>query len=101
MCDWYLEDVVLVPGTPEQRGVWCDPCLAPLVGALNAAGIRTVASCCGHGRGAGSIIVAAGDGHIELLITAFESGEGSALVDALRTSSALGRAAWFHAKAGE
>jgi hypothetical protein len=30
-------------------GVFCDPCIAPLVAALNAAGIHTVASCCGHG----------------------------------------------------
>lgn len=30
-------------------GVWCDPCLVPLVAALNAGGVSTVASCCGHG----------------------------------------------------
>ncbi len=32
-------------GTPT---VWADPCIADLVRALNAAGFRTVASCCGH-----------------------------------------------------
>lgn len=32
-----------------------DRCIAQLVAALNAGGIRTVASCCGHGRGPGSI----------------------------------------------
>lgn len=31
-------------------GVWCDPCIAPLVVALNAAGLETQWSCCGHGR---------------------------------------------------
>ena len=36
-------------GTPT---VWCDPCLAPLIRALNDGGIGTVASCCGHnGKG--------------------------------------------------
>lgn len=38
--------------------VWCDPCLAPLVAALNDAGMRTVASCCGHGRRPGRIDLA-------------------------------------------
>lgn len=31
-------------------GVWCDPCIAPLVKALNDGGVPTVASCCGHKR---------------------------------------------------
>lgn len=30
-------------------GGCCDPCIADLVAALNAGGLRTVASCCGHG----------------------------------------------------
>lgn len=40
--------------------VWCDPCIAPIVTALNSAGIRTSASCCGHGRLAPSIALADG-----------------------------------------
>lgn len=32
-----------------------DCCIAAVVAALNAGGIRTVASCCGHGRKPGSI----------------------------------------------
>lgn len=43
-----------------QEGVWCDPCLLPLVKALNDAGIRTVASCCGHGHRPGNIALADG-----------------------------------------
>lgn len=36
-------------GTPT---VWCDPCLVPLITALNNGGIKTTASCCGHnGKG--------------------------------------------------
>jgi hypothetical protein len=50
--------VVLDPGTPERHGrdgVWCDPCLVPLVKALNDGGVRTIASCCGHGDADGWI----------------------------------------------
>ena len=53
-------------------GAWCDPCIAPLVKALNESdlptvpsrlnsdGIRTVASCCGHGKRPGLIALADG-----------------------------------------
>lgn len=42
------------------EGVWCDPCLASLVKALNDAGIPTIASCCGHGTHASSVALADG-----------------------------------------
>lgn len=35
-------------GSPK---AWCDPCLEPLIRALNDGGIPTVASCCGHDSG--------------------------------------------------
>lgn len=41
-------------------GVHCDPCIAPIVAALNASGIATVASCCGHTRRPGVISLADG-----------------------------------------
>jgi hypothetical protein len=41
-----------VSGTPT---VWCDPEIADLVGALNQGGIRTIASCSGHGEKPGWI----------------------------------------------
>jgi hypothetical protein len=44
-------------GTPT---AWCDPCIAPVVAALNAGGVRTVASCCGHGKNDPSIALADG-----------------------------------------
>lgn len=47
------------------EGVFCDPCIAPLVAALNAAGFATVASCCGHGHRPG--VIALRDGR-ELFI---------------------------------
>lgn len=39
-------------GTPT---VWCDPEIADLVGALNSGGVRTIASCSGHGKSFGWI----------------------------------------------
>jgi len=41
--------VVITPG------VWCDPCIAPIVAALNAGGLPTIASCCGHQKRPGRI----------------------------------------------
>lgn len=35
----------------------CDECIHPIVAALNNAGLQTVASCCGHGKRAGNIIL--------------------------------------------
>lgn len=64
-----------MPGCGEDREskmlyvthkVFCDPCIAPLVAALNTAGIETVASCCGHGHRPG--VIALRDGR-ELFIT--------------------------------
>lgn len=40
--------------------IWCDPCLVPLISALNAAGQKTIASCCGHRRRPAHIILADG-----------------------------------------
>ena len=57
--------VVVREGVPDETGkkrdgVWCDPCIAPLVAALNDAGIATIASCCGHGHRPGVIALADG-----------------------------------------
>lgn len=47
------------PTNPRQS-VWCDPCLVPLIRALNDGGLRTVASCCGHGKRPGTVALADG-----------------------------------------
>ena len=66
MCDHANREaamVVIDPGTPERLGrdgVWCDPCLEPLIRALNAGGVRTTASCCGHGDYLGWVMLADG-----------------------------------------
>lgn len=36
--------------------IFCDPCIVPIIKALNEGGIETMASCCGHGRRPGVII---------------------------------------------
>lgn len=62
MCDHPNREAAMVV---VREGVWCDPCLEPLVRALNDGGLRTVASCCGHGKRMGNVALA--DGR-ELLI---------------------------------
>lgn len=42
------------------KTVFCDPCIAEIVRALNAAGVETIASCCGHGLRPGNIALADG-----------------------------------------
>jgi hypothetical protein len=56
MCRW--GDTVTIE--VEGRRFAVDRCIADLVRGLNLAGVRTVASCCGHGRRPGSIILADG-----------------------------------------
>lgn len=52
--------VVLSRDGSGKPTVWCDPEIAPIVAALNAAGLRTVASCAGHGNAPGVISLADG-----------------------------------------
>lgn len=73
MCKWGTSVSVLVrvpadlssTGEEKWRDMGIDACIAPLVDALQKAGIDMRASCCGHGHLPGSIILA--DGR-ELLI---------------------------------
>lgn len=60
MCKWGTHTNVHCPagfnGSNKSRTtVPVDSCIAPLVDALNRAGIHTLDSCCGHGKGPGSI----------------------------------------------
>lgn len=56
MCKWGDEIVMTITG----KLVAIDRCIAPLVTALNEAGFATAASCCGHGRHPGNIVLADG-----------------------------------------
>lgn len=68
MCDHGNETPVRVKiaaelshtGQPYWRTVGIDNCIADLVAALQAAGIDMLGSCCGHGEGDGSILLADG-----------------------------------------
>ena len=51
-------DTVLVQANGAPRDV--DRCIAPLVEALNRAGIATIACCCGHGIRPGNIALVDG-----------------------------------------
>ena len=44
-------------GKRREKTCGIDKCLAPIVSALQAAGVGTVGCCCGHGRGTGEIIM--------------------------------------------
>lgn len=63
MCQWGNSILLLVPIPPDLsytgRARWAvkpiDACIAPIIQALNDAGILTAASCCGHGKADGEI----------------------------------------------
>ena len=65
MCEWGNEIILMVPIPPSLshtgkfrwglKGV--DACIAPIVQALNDAGIYTANCCCGHGATDGEIIL--------------------------------------------
>jgi len=48
--------------------VWCDPCLEPLIRALNENGLPTIASCCGHDNQPGRVTLRDGT---DLIVTDF------------------------------
>lgn len=68
MCKWGIEATQVKLAVPRSDGrthVPVDPCIAPIVQALNDAGLATIASCCGHGKNMGRVTLS--DGR-ELLI---------------------------------
>ena len=68
MCKWgtTLPVTVTLPAHLSSTGrkkvciKQIDACIAPIVEALNAGGIQTYSSCCGHGKGDGSIALSDG-----------------------------------------
>ena len=63
--------VVLKRGNDGIPTVWCDPEIADIVGALNSGGVKTVASCSGHGEKPGGIALA--DGRQLLLLNSLDA----------------------------
>lgn len=80
MCKWgtsVLVDVIVPAhlshtGKSRPKRVDVDACIAPIVLALNDAGIFTIASCCGHGKRPGNI--ALGDGRELIIAPDYETG---------------------------
>jgi hypothetical protein len=68
MCKWGTDTMLRllvdkdVSYTKDFRvdDVKVDSCIALFIWNLNVNGVRTVNSCCGHGKGEGSIILASG-----------------------------------------
>lgn len=57
MCKWGTRELVKLH-KPDYKGhpvADVDACIAPIVQALNDAGIETAACCCGHNKGFGNI----------------------------------------------
>lgn len=54
-CEHCNREDHLMPILGRVRNI--DACIAHIVAALNAGNIPTVASCCGHGKGCGNIIL--------------------------------------------
>jgi len=78
MCQWgTLTTVKLCKPQKNSIGalfdtVTVDSCIAPIIQALNNAGIETIASCCGHKRRIGNIVL--GDNRELFIIPDFETG---------------------------
>ena len=61
MCKQGDTKLLMIPdsaGSNRERDI--DSCILSIVMALNAAGMRTIASCCGHGKQPGNIALADG-----------------------------------------
>ena len=63
-----------IPMPIARRVEWIDFCIADIVAALNAANIKTIASCCGHAKMDGSVLLE--DGR-EIVVRVFQSEEES------------------------
>lgn len=61
MCEWGNTTRVRLHKPRARSGshyALVDNCIAPMVTALNDAGIETIGSCCGHGKITGNIALA-------------------------------------------
>ncbi len=53
MCEWGNTVIVEINSVPRD----IDKCIEPLVRVLNDSGFTTIASCCGHGKQPGNIVL--------------------------------------------
>jgi hypothetical protein len=67
MCEWGNTKVIEIDGVGRD----IDSCIVSIVVALNEAGMKTIASCCGHGKQPGSVVLE--DGREIRIMPDFES----------------------------
>ncbi len=58
MCEWGSDVEIVV-----SKRIIVDKCIAPIVSRLNAAGVYTTGSCCGHGKSVASVAIQASSTH--------------------------------------
>lgn len=83
MCEWGTETTLRLTtpahlshsGKAYERDWGVDSCIASLIEALNAGGVVTTQSCCGHGKRSGSILLADGRELLVLPSSALTEGE--------------------------
>lgn len=68
MCQWNNTKAIFI----DNRIIDVDSCIADLVDALNKCGLKTVASCCGHGKQPGTILLK--DGREVRIFSSWEDG---------------------------
>ena len=68
MCERNDTVPIMIDGKPRS----IDRCIAQIVEALNRAGVKTAASCCGHGIRPGNIALA--DGRELVIVPDYETG---------------------------
>lgn len=73
MCERDQTEVLNITNAKgEPRTIDVDSCIASIVKALNACGVVTIASCCGHGIRPGNIALA--DGRELVIAPDYETG---------------------------
>lgn len=60
MCLWGNTTLLCLTASGKSKLKEIDSCIAELIKTLDAAGIETIASCCGHEKQPGSIVLADG-----------------------------------------
>lgn len=63
MCRWGTDASIRLNRPRPVSGrteILVDACIAPLIQALNDAGVHTVGCCCGHGKAPGEVLIEQG-----------------------------------------
>ncbi len=72
MCKWNNTTRIIGIKTPKGNNIFVDNCISRLIQVLNDNGFKTIASCCGHGKQIGSIILNINNEEKEMYIMTFD-----------------------------